>query len=89
MFFAGQLALVHKQPDAIWRLDFQLGWDVDRAAAVLPENVEPLVRGMLGADVAFEREWCSVYTFQCRCMERVVHGPVIFAGHSAHETIAT
>ncbi len=83
-FFAGQSALVHKQPDDIWRLDFQLGWNVDRAAAILPENVEPLVRGMLGPDVAFEREWYSVYTFQCRRMERFVHGRTIFAGDSAH-----
>ena len=83
-FFAGQSALVHKQPDDVWRLDFQLGWDVDRATAVLPENVEPLVRGMLGPDIAFEREWYSVYTFQCRRMARFVHGRVIFAGDSAH-----
>ncbi len=83
-FFAGQSALVHKQPDDVWRLDFQLGWDVDRAAAILPENVEPLVRGLLGPDVAFEQEWYSVYTFQCRRMERFVHDRVIFAGDSAH-----
>lgn len=83
-FFAGQSALIHKQPDDIWRLDFQLGWDVDRAAAVRPENVEPLVRGMLGPDVVFEREWYSVYTFQCRRMEHFVHGRVVFAGDSAH-----
>lgn len=83
-FFAGQSALVHKQPDNVWRLDFQLGWDVDRTAAILPEHVEPLVRGMLGPDVAFEREWYSVYTFQCRRMARFVHDRVIFAGDSAH-----
>ena len=27
---AGQSALLHKQPDDIWRIDFQLGWDIDR-----------------------------------------------------------
>ena len=26
-----QSALLHKQPDDIWRIDFQLGWDIDRA----------------------------------------------------------
>ena len=83
-FFAGQSALLHKQPDDVWRLDFQLGWDVDRVAAVLPENVEPLVRAMLGPDAAFEQEWYSIYTFQCRRMASFVHGPVIFAGDSAH-----
>lgn len=82
-FNPGRSALLHKQPDDVWRLDFQLGWDVDRAAAILPENVEPFVRGMLG-DVEFEREWYSVYTFQCRRMARFVHGRVIFAGDSAH-----
>ena len=83
-FNRNQSALLHKQPDDIWRLDFQLGWDIDREASVRPENVEPLIRGLLGPDVAFEREWYSVYTFQCRRMSRFVHGRVIFAGDSAH-----
>ncbi len=83
-FNPGQSALLHKQPDDVWRLDFQLGWGIDREAAVKPENVEPYVRAMLGQDVVFEREWYSIYTFQCRRMSRFVHGPVIFAGDAAH-----
>lgn len=83
-FNPGRSALMHKQPDDVWRLDFQLGWGVDRAAAIRPENVEPFVRAMLGPDVAFEREWYSVYTFQCRRMARFVHGRTIFAGDAAH-----
>ncbi len=83
-FNRGKSALLHKQPDDVWRLDFQLGSDIDREACVRPENVEPLVRGMLGPDVAFEKEWYSIYTFQCRRMARFVHGNVIFAGDSAH-----
>ncbi len=77
-------ALLHKQPDDVWRLDFQLGWDIDREAAILPENVEPYVRGMIGDDVEFEEEWYSVYTFQCRRMRNFVHGRVIFVGDAAH-----
>jgi 3-(3-hydroxy-phenyl)propionate hydroxylase len=80
----GASSLIHKQPDGVWRLDFQLGWNIDKKEAVKPENVEPFVRGMLGPDVDFEFEWLSVYTFQCRRMERFVHGRVIFAGDSAH-----
>ncbi|MEM7568985.1 MAG: FAD-dependent oxidoreductase [Pseudomonadota bacterium] len=83
-FFDGQSALLHKQPDDVWRCDFQLGWDVDREACIKPENVEPLVRGMFGSDIDFEEEWYSVYTFQCRRMARFVHGRVIFAGDAAH-----
>lgn len=77
-------ALLHKQPDDVWRLDFQLGWDIDREAAIRPENVEPFVRAMLGDDAEFAEEWYSVYTFQCRRMRRFVHDRVIFAGDSAH-----
>jgi 3-(3-hydroxy-phenyl)propionate hydroxylase len=83
-FNPGQSALMHKQPDEVWRLDFQLGPNVDRAACIQPEKVEPLVRGLLGADVPFAPVWYSVYTFQCRRMARFVHGRVIFAGDSAH-----
>jgi len=83
-FNRGQSALLHKQPDNVWRLDFQLGWDIDRDASIKPENVEPFVRGMLGKDVEFEEEWYSVYTFQCRRMRKFVHNRVIFAGDSAH-----
>ena len=82
--WGGASALLHKQPDDVWRLDFQLGWDIDRAAATRPENVEPYVRGMLGDQVAFEQEWYSVYTFQCRRMQRFVFDRVIFAGDAAH-----
>ena len=83
-FNPGKSALMHRQPDDVWRLDFQLGWDIDRKAAIQPENVEPYVRAMLGDDVEFEREWYSVYTFQCRRMARFVHGRTIFVGDSAH-----
>ncbi|MDB5583664.1 MAG: monooxygenase FAD-binding protein [Bradyrhizobium sp.] len=83
-FNPGQSALLHKQPDDVWRLDFQLGWNIDRAACVRPDNVAPLVRGMLGEDCEFEQEWYSVYTFQCRRLANFIHDRVIFAGDSAH-----
>lgn len=83
-FNRGQSALLHKQPDDVWRLDFQLGPNADRERCIRPENVEPLVRGLLGKDVDYAPVWYSVYTFQCRRMHRFVHGRVIFAGDSAH-----
>lgn len=83
-FNDGRTALMHQQPEGLWRLDFQLGWDIDRAAALAPRNVERRVRAMLGPDLAFDYEWVSLYTFQCRRMERFVHGRVVFAGDAAH-----
>ena len=84
-FNRGQSALLHKQPDNVWRIDLQLGWDIDKEREKRPENVIPRLKAMLGEDVAFELEWVSIYTFQCRRMEKFRHGRVIFAGDSAHQ----
>ena len=84
-FNEGQSALLHKQPDGIWRIDLQLGWNIDREREKRPENVVPRLKAMLGEDVRFELEWVSIYTFQCRRMERFRHGRVLFAGDSAHQ----
>lgn len=84
-FNKGQSALLHKQPDGVWRIDLQLGWNIDREAEKRPENVIPRLKAMLGDDVKFELEWVSIYTFQCRRMEKFRHGRVIFAGDSAHQ----
>ncbi len=84
-FKSGSSALLHKQPDDIWRIDFQLGWDIDRAHEMKPESVRARVDAMLGSDIEYELEWCSIYTFQCRRMEKFRHGRVLFAGDSAHQ----
>jgi 3-(3-hydroxy-phenyl)propionate hydroxylase len=39
---------------------------------------------MLGHD-KFDFEWISLYKFQCRRMDRFIHGRVIFAGDAAHQ----
>ena len=84
-FNRGQSALLHKQPDDIWRIDFQLGWDIDRAHELKEENIRARVDAMLGPDVEYELEWTSIYTFQCCSMEKYRHGRVFFAGDSAHQ----
>lgn len=82
---AGQSALLHKQPDDIWRIDFQLGWDIDRAAELDPARVRERVDAMLGEGAEYDLEWTSIYTFQCRRMRKFRHGRVLFAGDSAHQ----
>ena len=84
-YHRGQSTLLHRQSDDVWRLDFQLGWDKDPVEEKKPENVIPRVKAMLGDDVEFELEWASVYTFQCRRMEKFCHGRVLFAGDAAHQ----
>ena len=84
-FNRGQSALLHKQPDNVWRIDLQLGWNIDKATESKPENVIPRLKAFLGETAKFELEWVSIYTFQCRRMEKFRHDRVIFAGDSAHQ----
>ena len=84
-FNPNQTALMHKQPDDVWRLDFQLGWDIDRAEELKEENIRARVTAMIGDDIEYELEWTSIYTFQCCSMDEYRHGPVFFAGDSAHQ----
>ncbi|HSN31143.1 MAG TPA: FAD-dependent oxidoreductase [Ideonella sp.] len=92
-FHRGQSVLLHRQPDNVWRMDFQLGWDADPEVEKRPENILPRVRALLAAVMAskgeqglpeFTLEWASVYTFACLRMARFRHGRVLFAGDSAH-----
>jgi 3-(3-hydroxy-phenyl)propionate hydroxylase len=88
-FHPNQSVLLHRQADNVWRIDFQLGWDADPVEEKKPENVIPRIRAMLDArgrpDLDFELEWVSVYTFQCRRMNRFNHGRVLFVGDAAHQ----
>nr|WP_238136701.1 FAD-dependent oxidoreductase [Variovorax sp. JS1663] len=87
-FHRNQSVLLHMQPDGVWRVDFQLGWDADPEVEKKPENIIPRVKALLAAspfkDAEFELEWASVYTFACQRMEAFRHGRVLFAGDSAH-----
>ena len=83
-FNPGQTSLIHKQADDVWRIDFQMGWDIDRDEVMKEENIDAKIKAFLGSDLEFEYEWVSLYTFKCCRMEKFVHGRVIFAGDSAH-----
>ena len=83
-FHPNQSVLLHSQPDDVWRIDFQLGWDADPAEEVKPEKVLPRIRALLGEDVDVQLEWVSVYTFACERMDTFRHDRVLFAGDAAH-----
>ena len=88
-FHPKQSVLLHRQPDKVWRIDFQLGWDADPDEEKKPENIIPRVKALLAhsptmKDAEFTLEWASVYTFSCLRMDRFRHGRILFAGDSAH-----
>lgn len=82
-FHPGQSALLHKQPDNIYRIDLQLGWDTDPEVEKRPENVIPRIEKVVGHS-DFKLDWVSVYTFQCRRLRSFVHDRILFVGDSAH-----
>jgi len=83
-FHRNHSVLLHRQSDDVWRVDFQLGWDADPELEKQPERIEPRLRAMLGDDARFSIVWSSVYTFQCRRMQKFRHGRLLFAGDAAH-----
>lgn len=83
----GSTVLMHRQPDDVWRIDYQVRDDEDPAEAVKPENVLPRVRAHLawiGEDAPWEAQWISIYNAKCLSLERYRHGRVLFAGDAAH-----
>lgn len=93
-FHPGQSVLLHRQPDGVWRIDFQLGWDADPELEKQPERILPRVRTLMReASIAaggdgqvpdIELVWASVYTFACMRMDSFRHGRILFAGDAAH-----
>jgi len=88
-FHPNRSVLLHRQPDGVWRIDFQLGWDADPEHEKKPENVVARVKALLAhspamRDAEFTLEWASVYTFGCMRMDSFRHGRVLFAGDAAH-----
>ena len=83
----GSTVLVHKQPDDIWRIDYQLRDDEDAQAAVLLENVAPRVDSllaMMGETALWHPVWITIYKANALTLDTYRHGPVLFAGDAAH-----
>ncbi|MEX0284910.1 MAG: FAD-dependent oxidoreductase [Paracoccaceae bacterium] len=81
----GASMLLHKQPDDVWRVDFQIGWDIDRKEEMKEENIRRRLDAFLGEDAEYDMVWSSIYTFQCRRMTTFRQGRVLFAGDAAHQ----
>jgi 3-(3-hydroxy-phenyl)propionate hydroxylase len=83
-FHSGQSAMMDPQPDNVWRIDLQLGPDADLTEEQKPDRVGARLRRLLGKR-EFSLEWISIYRFNCRRLDRFVHGRVVFIGDAAHQ----
>jgi 3-(3-hydroxy-phenyl)propionate hydroxylase len=83
----GGTALIHKQPDDIWRVDYQLREGENEEEALKEENLRARVGAIL-ADIGhtkpWELEWWSVYSANTLCLDDYRHGRVFFIGDAAH-----
>jgi 3-(3-hydroxy-phenyl)propionate hydroxylase len=83
----GSTILMHRQPDDVWRIDYQIRDDEDPAEAVKPQNVLPRVQShlaMIGEDEPWEPLWISIYNAKCLTLPSYRQGRVCFAGDAAH-----
>lgn len=78
---------MHRQPDDVWRIDYQIRDDEDPVEAVKPENVLPRVQShlsMIGENEPWEPLWISIYNAKCLTLPSYRHDRVLFAGDAAH-----
>ena len=84
----GLTTLMHRQPDDLWRIDYQIPDDADLDEALREENVAVMVRRhleMLGeAHLPWHMVWISAYRAGAMSMDAYRHGRVLFAGNAAH-----
>lgn len=83
----GRTMLMHRQPDNVWRLDYQLHPGEDGEAMIQPEKVIPVVEAhfrMLGIGKSWQLIWSSTYRASALSLDEYVHGRVLFAGDAAH-----
>lgn len=83
----GGTVLIHRQPDDIWRIDYQLHDDESTEEAIREDNVRAALRAVLaeiGHASGWELEWWSVYTANTLLLDDYRHGRIFFAGDSAH-----
>jgi 3-(3-hydroxy-phenyl)propionate hydroxylase len=83
----GSTILMHRQPDNVWRIDYQVADHEDPVEAVKPENVLPRVQAhldMIGETAPWKPLWISIYNAKCLTLPRYRECRVLFAGDAAH-----
>jgi 3-(3-hydroxy-phenyl)propionate hydroxylase len=83
----GSTILMHRQPDNIWRIDYQVADDEDPVEAVRPENVLPRVQShldMIGETAPWKAQWISIYNAKCLTLPDYRHKRVFLLGDAAH-----
>ena len=80
--------LMHREPDDIWRFDYQLDPAITPEEALKPENLKKAVANqlkMIGKDhLEWELDWSTVYSARALTLPDFIHNRIIFVGDAAH-----
>jgi 3-(3-hydroxy-phenyl)propionate hydroxylase len=83
----GATVLIHKQPDNIWRVDYQLREGESEEEALKEDNIRARVGAildMIGETRPWELEWWSIYKAYTLALDDYRDGRVLFIGDAAH-----
>jgi len=83
----GGTVLIHRQPDNIWRVDYQLRDNERAEEAISEENIRTRVAAILeeiGHTGPWALEWWSIYSANTLLLDDYRQGRVFFIGDSAH-----
>ena len=83
----GSTVLMHKQPDDIWRVDYQLLDDDNEAEELREDRIRERIQmqlDMIGETTPWELDWYSLYKAHCLCLDDYRQGRVLFVGDAAH-----
>jgi len=83
----GLTILVHKQPENIWRIDYQVDGDIDEKQELQEERIRSRIASildMMGETGSWELEWWSLYKAYTLALDDYRHKRVLFVGDSAH-----
>ncbi len=84
----GNTVLMHREPEGIWRIDYQLPADESPEEALAPASLKARIDAQLAmighAGTPWELDWCSVYSARALTLPDYVHGRIAFVGDAAH-----
>ena len=84
----GNTVLMHREPEGIWRVDYQLppGESPEQALQfdALKARIDAQLAMIGHAGAAWELDWCSVYSARALTLPDYLHGHIAFVGDAAH-----
>ena len=84
----GNTILMHREPNGIWRVDYQLPEGETPEEALRPESLKARIDAQLAMigypGIEWEMDWSSVYSARTLTLTDYVQGSVIFTGDAAH-----